>query len=109
MYSFFSSLQNPGEGVAVVARILGQKWSALSPEEKEKYQMRAAEERERVSKELEAYKAAGGIIEDSSSGGGPKDPNALIFPVARIKKIAKLDTEVKGMSKEAYVNYLFLL
>jgi DNA-directed RNA polymerase I subunit RPA43 len=84
----------------VVARVLGQQWAALSSEEKEKYQLKAAEERERVSKELEAYKAAGGVIEDSSPG-SQKDPNSLIFPVGRIRKIAKLDHEVKGMSKEA--------
>lgn len=56
----------------------------------------AAEERERVSKELEDYKTAGGVMEETT-----RDQSSLVFPVSRIRNIAKLDAEVKGMSKEA--------
>jgi DNA-directed RNA polymerase I subunit RPA43 len=79
---------------------MGQLWGAMSDEEKGAYQQRAAEERERVAKELEAWKAAGGQLAVEASG-GIRDPNALIFPIARIRKICKLDSEVRGMSKEA--------
>lgn len=75
-------------------------WGAMSDEEKLVYQQKAAEERERVAKELEAWKAAGGQIEVESNG-TTRDPNSLIFPIARIRKICKLDPEVKGVSKEA--------
>jgi DNA-directed RNA polymerase I subunit RPA43 len=80
---------------------MGQLWGAMTDEEKGFYQQKAAEERERVAKELEAWKAAGGQIEVEGSGGGIRDPNALVFPIARIRKICKLDPEVRGMSKEA--------
>ena len=76
-------------------------WGAMSDEEKSIYQQRAAEERERVAKELEAWKAAGGKIELEKSGSTKRDPNSLIFPVAKIRKIAKLDPEVRNLSKEA--------
>jgi histone H3/H4 len=56
----------------------------------------AAKERERVSKDLEDYKSAGGVMEEAT-----KDQSALVFPISRIRNIAKLDGEVKGMSKEA--------
>lgn len=86
----------------MVARIMGQMWATLPVEEKESYQERAAQERERVARELEEWKAAGGVLESENSGDGfQKDPAALIFPVARIRKICKLDPEVRGMSKEA--------
>jgi histone H3/H4 len=81
---------------------MGQMWSSLPTEEKESYQQRAAQERERIAKELEAWKAAGGVLETDNGGdGSQKDPSALIFPLGRIRKICKLDPEVRGMSKEA--------
>lgn len=72
-------------------------WSSLTEEEKRVYQEQSALERERVAQELAKYKLDG--IEVNS----PKavDPNALVFPVARIRKICKLDSEVNGISKEA--------
>ena len=87
--------------MATVARALGQLWAALTPEEKEKYQVQAAEERERIAKELEEWKAAGGVIEANNGASNGKDGNALVFPMARIRKICKLDPEVRGLSKEA--------
>lgn len=94
--------EHPGEGVAVVARIMGQMWSTLPPEEKESYQERAAQERDRVAKEMEEWKAAGGVVETDNGGDGPhKDSSSLIYPLGRIRKICKLDPEVRGMSKEA--------
>lgn len=35
------------------------------------------------------------------SGGGADDDDAVLFPVARIRKICKLDPDVKGISKES--------
>eukprot|EP00980_Cylindrotheca_fusiformis_P002945 scaffold683_cov124-Cylindrotheca_fusiformis.AAC.14 len=98
--------QHPGEGVAAVAKALGQRWNAMSVDEKKAYQEKAALERERVRKELEAWKAAGGTLEvdatsSSTSGRRLNDPLALDFPVARVRKICKLDPEVRGLSKEA--------
>eukprot|EP00934_Nitzschia_sp_Nitz4_P003073 Nitzschia sp. Nitz4//scaffold43_size134323//96810//97778//NITZ4_003314-RA/size134323-augustus-gene-0.224-mRNA-1//1//CDS//3329551993//3063//frame0 len=92
--------EHPGEGVASVARIMGQKWASLTPEDKEVYQQKAAEERERVARQLEEYKAAGGVIE-ADNAKDSASPSSLVFPVARIRKICKLDPEVRGLSKEA--------
>ena len=103
--------QHQGESVAVVAKALGQLWGALTVEEKHVYQEKAAKERERVSKELEEWMAAGGaeLLEQqkkqsslSGGNGGHRDnPLAMDFPVARIRKICKLDPDVRGLSKEA--------
>ena len=69
------------------------------------YQQRSAEERERVSREMEEWIAAGGSLESvgdpSNTNSGQKDPTSLVFPPTRIKKICRLDPEVKTISKEA--------
>jgi len=91
---------HPGEGVAVVARQLGHAWGSLGDEERAKYQLLAAEERARVAKELEEYKALyGDIAIEDGPGSGKND--GLVMPVARIRKICKLDPQVRGISKEA--------
>jgi histone H3/H4 len=84
-----------------VAKALGQLWATLSPEEKQVYQNKAAEERERLAKEIQAWKDAGGVVPEPSSASLRASTDSLIFPAARIRKIAKLDPEVKGLSKEA--------
>ena len=110
IYIYIFAKQHPGEGIAVVARALGHIWSSLSETEKLPYQQVAARERERVQRQVEAWKAAGGVAmvphanhnnnntnnNNSSDAGG-----TTIFPVARIRKICKLDPEVKNLSKEA--------
>jgi histone H3/H4 len=83
--------------VAVVARELGKIWGSISTEEKEAYQKEASEERARVARELEAWKAAGGVVELFTQ----KSDGGLILPVARIRKICRLDPEVRSLSKEA--------
>jgi len=96
-------LQHPGEGVAKVARALGQIWGALSDEEKLPYQQKAAAERAQVAEQLEAWKAAGGVVDEpnNKSNNSKLPDGSLIFPAARIRKICKLDPEVKNLSKEA--------
>lgn len=83
--------------MAVVARALGQMWSKLSDEEKLPYQTLAAAERERVAAEVAKYKLEG--LEPHS----PRDPSSLIMPTGRIRKICKLDPEVKNVSKEGLI------
>lgn len=95
--------QHPGEGVGVIARETGQLWSALSEEEKIPYHEKAAAEKEAFKKALELYKD---LPDDAVGDGQHKKstliaPTALSLPSARIRKIAKLDPDVKGMSKEA--------
>ena len=89
----------------MVARALGQIWNRLSEAEKLPYQQQAALERERVQVQVEAWKAAGGIVGEhllnSSITNDTTTTGTTTFPVARIRKICKLDPEVKNLSKEA--------
>lgn len=87
--------------MAAVARVMGQLWAGLSPEEKEGYQQKAAKERERIAKELEEWKAAGGVLEQDEKEGNANNSSTLVFPMARIRKICRLDPEVRGVGKEA--------
>ena len=90
----------------MVARALGQIWNRLSEAEKLPYQQQAALERERVQVQVEAWKAAGGIVGEhllnsSTTNDTTTTTGTTTFPVARIRKICKLDPEVKNLSKEA--------
>ncbi len=77
-------------------------WASMSAEDKRPYQLRAAEERERVAKDLEDWYAAGGVATaEANTGVDQHPPGSLTYPVARIRKICKLDPEVRGLSKEA--------
>jgi DNA-directed RNA polymerase I subunit RPA43 len=97
--------------VATIARKLGQQWAQIDQQEKGIYQQKAAKEREQVAAQLEEYNVAlqkAGIqVEDlvdddgKKKNSGPKDPLEMVFPVGRIRKIVKLDPEVKNLSKEA--------
>lgn len=93
--------------MATVARELGRMWAGINDQEREMYQRRAAEERTRVANEFEAWKrAGGGTLGDTTTADGTTTSNSssnLIIPVARVRKICKLDPEVKGLSKEAIV------
>ncbi|KAL7441678.1 hypothetical protein ACHAXH_005405 [Discostella pseudostelligera] len=102
--------QHPGEGVATIAKAIGQLWSSLTPTDKEVYETKAAVERERVSRDMKRLVDAGLWPENGSNadgnaagGGENNDDDALLFPVARIRKICKLDPDVKGISKESAI------
>ena len=87
---------HPGGGVAVVGRALGQQWASLSADEKAVYQQKAAAERAAVAK---AVAAAGDLPIPAAQ---PQlDPNTLVFPLARMRKITKLDPDVNNINKEA--------
>mmetsp|Transcript_16855 Transcript_16855/g.32102 ORF Transcript_16855/g.32102 Transcript_16855/m.32102 type:complete len:339 (-) Transcript_16855:113-1129(-) len=94
-----------GEGVAAIARATGQLWSVLPPNLRENYETQAAEERLRLSRDIQRLKDAGLWPEHSDAhntgGGDGAEDDALIFPMARIRKICKLDPEVRGISKES--------
>jgi DNA-directed RNA polymerase I subunit RPA43 len=75
----------------------------LSREEKEVYQLKAAEEREEVSKALQQLKESGQLNLDVGGvdGDNKEGEHGLVLPVARVRKICRLDPEVRGISKEA--------
>mmetsp|Transcript_16059 Transcript_16059/g.23004 ORF Transcript_16059/g.23004 Transcript_16059/m.23004 type:complete len:334 (+) Transcript_16059:12-1013(+) len=99
---------NPGAAIGTLAKAIGQLWANLSAEEREVYQARAAEERERVSKEMEALREAGLLPNQlaGADGGGEGSNSAsssLVIPVHKIRKIAKLDPDVRKITPEATV------
>jgi len=95
-----------GEGVAKVAKELGHIWSTMPAEEKEVFQEKAALEREQVAQKLAQLEAAGIDLAKLPGAATPVDTsslNTLIYPLGRMRKVCKLDPEVKGLSKEALV------
>jgi histone H3/H4 len=86
-------------------------WAALTEQEKARYHQQSAQEKERVAAELEeAYNKD--YVPDSAALGALFSPttrnpatvhssSSLQLPSARIRKICKLDPDVKGISKEA--------
>ena len=92
--------------MAALARATGRLWSALDPSQRQNYELRAAQERERLSKDVQRLKDAGLWPEDGAGVGGDglrgeTEDEALAFPIGRIRKICKLDPEVRGISKES--------
>jgi len=90
--------EHPGEGVASQAKAIGALWKSIEENERDKYKAMATKEKEAFVTAMAAYQAKFGSELESSSNEKEDD---LVFPVARIRKIAKLDPEVKTLSKEA--------
>lgn len=79
-------------------------WATLSVEEKTLYQTKAAQERERVAQDLKAWQDAGGEVatpQQQQQQQATDSLDHLVFPAARVRKICKLDPEVRGLSKES--------
>eukprot|EP00548_Thalassiothrix_antarctica_P005681 CAMPEP_0194139182 /NCGR_PEP_ID=MMETSP0152-20130528/8906_1 /TAXON_ID=1049557 /ORGANISM="Thalassiothrix antarctica, Strain L6-D1" /LENGTH=369 /DNA_ID=CAMNT_0038836959 /DNA_START=136 /DNA_END=1245 /DNA_ORIENTATION=+ len=89
----------PGQTVAVISRELGTIWSSLADEEKAVYQERSAQDKERYAKELAENISNG--IDNTALQQKTIDPNGIVLPVNRIRKICKLDPDVQNLSKEA--------
>jgi len=89
----------PSEGIGSTARRIGQLWAALTPQQKEKYKIQSADEREKYN---EAKSKLGpDPSEKNKSLKRPIDEEgACILPLARIRKICRLDPEVRSISKE---------
>ena len=98
-----SQVQQDHQGVAAQAKAIGAKWQTLNDTEKDKFKQLALQEKEATAKALQEYQEKYGSLLESTatSNSNSADSNDLVFPVARIRKIAKLDPEVKTLSKEA--------
>lgn len=93
-----------------MGKALGALWNALSIDDKRKYQDQAAEERARVARELEEWTkqhpaeaaAASAAASASDAVTSPTDdPRSLVFPVSKVRRICKLDPDVRNVTKEA--------
>lgn len=70
----------------------------MTPEERERYQKRGIAEKEQYRKEVERLRSLGLVMEDDVKR---KNENQLELPVAKVRKICRLDPDVRGISKEA--------
>ncbi len=97
--------QNEGKSVGAIAKIMGQLWKDLDPDAKQVYMDKSLLEKERYLEDqrlfLEQNPGANTSNSNDANANGIGDPMSLVYPVARIRKISRLDPEVKGMSKEA--------
>ena len=97
-----SQVQQDHQGVAAQAKAIGAKWQTLNDTEKDKFKQLALQEKEATAKAFQEYQEKyGSLLESTAISNNASDSNDLVFPVARIRKIAKLDPEVKTLSKEA--------
>ncbi len=94
-------VQQDHQGVAAQAKAIGAKWKTLDETQKDKFKELAQQEKEAAAKALQEYEQHYGSHTTLENNQHPSDANDLVFPVARIRKIAKLDPEVKTLSKEA--------
>lgn len=95
--------EHPHLGMTDVAKLLGEKYRNLSVEEKERLDHKAKADKLRYLSEIENVRSdPPGTEQKSGSNGGAKSLE-FIIPVGRVRKIVKLDKEVKNVSKEAYV------
>jgi histone H3/H4 len=109
--------QTEKTSIGSIAKIIGQLWNALPLDEKQQYQDVAAKEKVKYKLDLQLYKEqhANDADDQGNNDNDDKDNNAngskekdndmgvLAFPLARIRKICRLDPEVKGISKEAAI------
>ena len=93
--------EHPGEGVATQAKAIGALWKSIEENERDKYKAMATKEKEAFATAMTAYQAKFGSELESNNNANQTSEDDLVFPVARIRKIAKLDPEVKTLSKEA--------
>lgn len=76
-----------------VMKVLSAKWKGLKDEEKKEYEELALKDKERFKSEMAEYERLGGkeIV----------DPLAVVFPLAKVKRIIQLDQTITKISKEA--------
>ena len=96
--------EHPGTTVGDQAKVLGELWKALPDDERKAWNEAAAADKERYERERADFVAAHGA--DALDGGADGDDAAIAagetaFPLAKIKRIVKLDPDVKNITKEA--------
>jgi histone H3/H4 len=99
--------------VAAVAKALGALWKELTDAQRQPYHDGAAQERARVqahvferqqkekTKNLKSGGADSSTSPSSSDKRGSSSDDHLVLPLAKVKKICKLDPDVRGLSREA--------
>ena len=89
--------ENPEAKMTEIGKMIGAKWKEMTDEQKQVYKDRAAADKARYEKLVAEAKAAGTWVEPASKAKG----GSTGLPLARVRKITRLDPDVKNMSKEA--------
>jgi histone H3/H4 len=91
------SKENPGMSFTEIAKLLGEQYRLISEDERNRLNQLAAIDKERYASEMKAYEASGGHHDESKQGLGAE----LVLSAGRMKRIIKLDPEVKSIGKDA--------
>jgi histone H3/H4 len=103
------SVETGKSKMAAVGKALGMLWKELADDQKRAYHERAAAERAHVEAQvLERERKQGNSNNNQSSSNsisstkrGAANNADLVLPLAKVKKICKLDPDVRGLSREA--------
>ncbi|PRW58313.1 high mobility group [Chlorella sorokiniana] len=90
-------------GVAAVAKLVGQKWAALSDEEKQQYKERA-QQLQAEAAEAAAAQSPGGEAGEGGEAPAPRaaaPPPPFGFPTSLVKRIVLADDEISRVSADA--------
>ena len=102
-------VKSKSRNVALIGKMLGDKWKQLTPEEKEPFlarhtELKAAYDAAILADPSLASKRGGGGASKPSGGAGHEDgalSHDILLPLARIKKVIDLDQDRSRMTKEA--------
>lgn len=96
--------ENPDiTSIGSIAKIVGQMWKDLTNEERKPYQDIANEQKKLWQKEMEEFKLRHPDYSISTGSSKSQIGAELILPIGRIKKLCRLDPEVKSLSKDAVI------
>ena len=93
-------LGDPKPGMGDIAKRVGEKWKAMSDEEKDAFKTKANTINEEHENEY-AAKVASGEIDEGNEGNDNDGDVDLSLPLARVKRIMRLDKEVKNTAVDA--------
>ena len=87
-------------GMGDIAKRVGEKWKLLSEDEKAAYKQKAETINAENEREYAAKIASGEIVEGGEDDKDDNEPD-LSLPLARVKRIMRLDKEVKNTAVDA--------
>ena len=87
-------------GMGDIAKRVGEKWKLLSEDEKAAYKTKAETINAENEREYAAKVASGEIVEGGEDDKDDAEPD-LSLPLARVKRIMRLDKEVKNTAVDA--------
>ncbi|CCI50565.1 unnamed protein product [Albugo candida] len=90
--------ETPGLSIGEIAKITGLKWKALSAEDRERYDALAKSARDDYKKAQEENVEDVSMEEQKAC-----NPDAVVYPLARVKRIVKQNPSIHKISNEALI------